>query len=735
MQHVGKEDLATLKAHACPLLGHAQLTVVPEPFVKAFLERAGLQIPRGVLISGADDIERRAAQLRAPLVLKAYGSEIIHKSELGAVRLDLAHQHLLVAIAEMASKLKSTGVAPAGYWLEEQQAPGIELVIGAVARPSGVVSITLGLGGIYVEVLKSFATRVLPLTRTMTAQLVEAFPGSKVLDGFRGHASVDRRELIEAIHTLAGEGGVIEQLIPIGLREFECNPVIVSRDGIAIADARLVLCSTRSSEPPLRRPDFDKLFKPRSIAVAGASRRGGFGVANRALATYRAIGWKEGLYALHPEESQIDGIPAYRSLSEVPGRYVDYLKVVVPAAAVSSVIRENAAHVGIIQVVSSGFGEMGEDGRALEKELLDTVRQNDVRMVGPNCIGAYCPAGRQAFRTGDSMVCGGVGLVSQSGGVSADIIGVGTSRGLRFSKVLSVGNTLDISVAEALEYLVNDPETSVIGIYIECLRDGARLVSALNAAQGRKSVVILMGGLTRAGALSALSHTGSISNEADLLSAVCESTGATQVENIEQLVGGLLILQEYAQVHCEAPQSLLVLGSGGGATTLVADACEHSKLELPQFSPEAIEHLAQFDMGIPKILGNPLEVVIVSPKEIRETALKILSELRNVQRFSDVLVHINLSPFYAYGRENVSITPIIDVMRGFARLARAPWRIIIVMRNSDVAPPADLEEIRQASIQLELPLYRTVSEAAAAIYTLQRFSYARNEQLKADAGE
>ena len=212
--------------------------------------------------------------------------------------------------------------------------------------------------------------------------------------------------------------------------------------------------------------------------MAGASTtRSTFG--NRSLAAYRNADWDDHLYALHPDADAVDGVPAFADVGDMP-EPIDYLLVGVPAPRCADVIRATAGRVPFIHVISGGFEEVGADGAALSQGLLDAAREVKTRVVGPNCIGVYSSAGRQTFQLNVPREVGPVSVVSQSGGLAGDMIVVGARRGIRYSKVLSAGNSVDVTPAEVVDWLVDDPETAVIGLYLEGASGAGRLVDALH---------------------------------------------------------------------------------------------------------------------------------------------------------------------------------------------------------------------------------------------------------------
>ena len=323
---------------------------------------------------------------------------------------------------------------------------------------------------------------------------------------------------------IGGADGVLARIGP-RLSEFEINPLIVTPHGVVAADARLVVArSTPTHEGADPKPiPLDHLLRPRRIAVVGASTsRPGFG--NRALAALRDIGRVDDVWAVHPTATEIDGVPAVASAAMVPGG-ADYLLVAVPAATCASVIRDAAPHVGIAHVVSGGFGEVGPDGTTLESELRHAARESGVRVLGPNCMGVYSPAGRQAFQLNVSHEAGAVTVLSQSGGLAGDVVQLGASMGLRFHAIVSMGNCVDVTPGELLEAVGQQPETGVVGLYLEGSRDGAHIVSALRALRGRVPAVAMVGGLSTQGRGAVASHTGSLAGDRRIWDAICARPG------------------------------------------------------------------------------------------------------------------------------------------------------------------------------------------------------------------
>ncbi|MGW7691326.1 acetate--CoA ligase family protein [Streptomyces asiaticus] len=699
---------------------------VPEPVVKSMLRRHGIHTPRGAVITITDQavpdagLTEAAADLRAPVVLKAWGQGLVHKSDVGAVRLGLDADSVAAAGTDMWQRLHAAGIPPHGWLVEEQHPGGVELIVGVVRDESFGHVVLLGLGGIATELLDLTSLRVAPLSPGDAQALVESFPGAPLLTGSRGRPPVDRDALVSLLLAIAGEGGVIDELGG-RLAEFECNPVVATADGVVALDARLTMVSSPfgARSAPEAGTDFSRLFAPRGVAVVGASAtKPGFG--NRFLAAYRGIGRTNDLYALHPSATEIDGVPAYPSLDAIPGR-VDYLVVAVPAARVPEVVESAVGKVKFIHVITGGFGEMGTAGKDLEDRLVATVRGTDTRLLGPNCLGVFSPAGQQTFTLGSPREPGTVSVVSQSGGLSGDLVTVGDRRGIRYAKLVSIGNAIDVNHADLVEWLVNDADTEVIGLYLEGVKDGDRLLRALRRASGRKPVVVLTGGSSRQGARAVSSHTGSMAGAPKVWQAVAEATGISLVHTLDELLGALGYLQRYAhRTHTpEGAEGLLVAGLGGGASVLAADAADRAGLTITPLREELRTRLRDLGYGAGTSVANPLEIPIgpASPIDILRDALEpVLGE--GGQPYADVLVHVNVAAYFNYG--TAGLTPLLDALgallqRGF------PQRVALVPRNLDIAPPADQERLSAFAERNGLRMFRSFDEAAVAIGAAQRF--------------
>jgi acyl-CoA synthetase (NDP forming) len=688
------------------------VTGLPAPAVKEWISGFGVAVPRGAASARPGEIAAAAAGLTPPLVVKAYGPGLVHKSDAGAVRLGLATPTDAAATAgQMRTALAAQGITPDGFIVEEQAPPGVEVIVGAVRDPVFGPVVMVGLGGVWTEVLADTALRLCPITAADAREMLTELRGTALLDGFRGAPAVDRDALVKVLLAVGGPDGAA---LALGdeLEEFELNPVICGPDGAVAVDARLIGPAPSGEVQPGAAParpatDFGPLFAPRGVAVVGAStKKPNFG--NMFLGFYRAV-YQGTLVAVHPTATQIDGVPCVPSLSAALSTYgVDYALVAVPAKQCPEVVRQ-AAGIPFVQVMSGGFRELGEP--ELEAELLAAARQAGTRLLGPNCMGVYSPAGGQTFIGGEPGRPGGISVISQSGGMAGEIIKVGEHRGLRFAKVATVGNSADVNPAELLRYLAADPETSVIGLYLEDPRDGRELYNALRATT--KPVVVLVGGRSRQGRRAAASHTGGMVSDTRVWAALARQTGIGLVTSQDDLIGALDFLDLHAARRpAPAATGVLVIGPSGGASVLAADVFDIAGLELPPLPDGSPEALRGLGLGVGSSLANPLEIP-VGPRGDTGLYRRAVAAITAHRPYADVVAHLNVQSFFTYGH---SVDSLLAYAKAVGELqGPSGARVTLVTRNAEYAPPGVADDVRAAARAAGVPVYRSMEAAATAV--------------------
>ena len=338
--------------------------------------------------------------------------------------------------------------------------------------------------------------------------------------------------------------------------------------------------------------DLTKLLKPKSVAVIGASEKEGFGGdVCRNILTYMED--RSHVYFIHPKRDQVFGVPCYKSVSDVPGN-VDMMVICTSQKTVIPLLREGAAKgCGGAVVFASGYGEVGTDqGRANEKELMDTAKELGIAVMGPNCAGFVNYVDNVqafAFISDKRDRKGSVGVVSQSGQLCLSLM---DCPGMRFSYSISAGNGKIVQMEDYMDFLVEDANTKVVSVYIEGVKNADKFAAVLKkAADKRKPVVILKAGRSAKGGAIAASHTGSLSGSDASFDAVLKKFGAIRVDDLEELMAMSLMLSTLKQMPKQATFASMNLS--GGETGICADVGSLNGIEYPDFTKETLASLKE----------------------------------------------------------------------------------------------------------------------------------------------
>jgi len=350
---------------------------------------------------------------------------------------------------------------------------------------------------------------------------------------------------------------------------------------------------------------LDFLFHPRSIALVGITTANPRHWTRSYLDAALDFEFDGPLYLVNPKGGEINGHRVYPSLKDIP-QTVDYVIGLVPARASVDLVEECAAKgVRAVHFCTAGFSETGEEeGTRLETELIELARRHGIRVVGPNCMGLYCPRSRLSFGTVFPRESGPVGIISQSGGNANYLIRQAALRGVRFSKVASYGNARDLDESDFLEYLTEDADTRVIAMYIEGVKDGKRFRRALEKAVRRKPVILLKGGRTEAGIRAVAGHTSALAGSEASWEALRKQLGLIRVDSLDEMVDVFVTL-----LFMDKPKgrNAVIMGSGGGASVLITDVFEKRGLKVPPLPDEIIGRLREFTQIAGNILRNPVD--------------------------------------------------------------------------------------------------------------------------------
>lgn len=347
------------------------------------------------------------------------------------------------------------------------------------------------------------------------------------------------------------------------------------------------------------------LFEPAALAVIGATERAGAVGAVLARNLLEAK-YQGALFAVNPKHRSVHGVPCFNAIGKVPAR-VDLAVIATPAATVPDIIEQcGKAGVRAAVVISAGFSETGPAGAKLERALLENARRHRLRLVGPNCLGLMRPSlGLNATFARGAALPGALGLVAQSGAVCTAMLDWARPNGIGFSSVVSLGGSTDVDFGEIIDYLIEDPATEHILLYIEGVRSARRFVSALRAAARVKPVIVQKVGRHPAGSRAAVSHTGAIVGLDDVFDAVVKRAGVVRVKTIGQMVAAAQALAAHVRPRGDR---LAVVTNGGGPGVMAADRAADLDIPLAQLAPATLEALKP---ALPPSWshGNPLDLI------------------------------------------------------------------------------------------------------------------------------
>jgi len=586
--------------------------VITEELSKSILKTYGVKVPGYALVKSAEEAAKEAKKLGFPLVMKVVSPQILHKTDVGGVKVGINNvDEVKKTFKDMYGRLsKKKGVDVKGILLEKMVPKGVELIVGVQNDPQFGPVIMVGLGGIMTEVMKDVAFRMLPITTSDAKSMLNELKGSKLLKGFRGSPPIDL-DMVSKMLVQIGKLGV-ENADYINSIDF--NPVVVYPKSHFVVDAKIILNdrikknSISKSKPNIE--SMESFFTPESVALVGASATPGK-IGNSVLVALGKQDYKGKVYPINPKQESILGINCYPSLDAINEK-VDLVVVCIDLAECGPIMK-TCANKGIhnVVIVSGGGKELGGDRAAMEAEVKELSLKHKIRVIGPNCIGMFNAANRLdcAFQGQERMVrskLGNVAFFSQSGTMgismleSADVFGL--------SKMISFGNRSDVDEADMIWYAANDPQTKVIGLYVEGFGDGRKFINTAKRVmkEKKKPIIIWKSGRSEAGAKQAASHTGSLGGSNAIIMGAFKQAGIISVDSYQELVG---VLKALAWQPPAKGNRVAMTSNGAGPMIGGIDQLERLGLTIGKLSPELLKKMKErFPPTVPIHNGNPADV-------------------------------------------------------------------------------------------------------------------------------
>ena len=382
-----------------------------------------------------------------------------------------------------------------------------------------------------------------------------------------------------------------------------------------------------------RRQPLDAIFSPKNVAVIGASEQPG-SVGRTLLWNLISNPFGGTVFPVNPNRDSVLGIQAYDAIGSIDAD-IDLAVIATPAATVPSIVEEcAAAGVSGIIIISAGFREIGEEGAALEAEIRETARREQIRIIGPNCLGVMRPpSGLNATFAGATARSGNVAFVSQSGALLTSILDWSFRENVGFSAFVSIGSMLDVDWGDVIHYLDDDPKTDAIVLYMESIGDARSFISAARDVAQSKPIIVIKAGRTQAAAKAAASHTGTLAGSDAVLDAAFRRTGVLRVDRINDLFYMAEVLAK--QPRPRGPR-LTILTNAGGPGVLATDALIEGGGKLAPLSDHVME---QLDGVLPDAWshGNPVDILGDADPERYAQALDIAGQNENTDGLLVVL--------------------------------------------------------------------------------------------------
>jgi len=477
-------------------------------------------------------------------------------------------------------------------------------------------------------------------------------------------------------------------------------------------------------------PELERAFHPRSVAIVGISSQAKRGApwapgGSSFIGSMEQLEYKGRIYPVNPKVTEVMGYKVYPSVSAIP-EPLDLVIIAIPAADVPPVL-EDCIKAGArnIHMFTAGFEETGEpEAIELGKRVREIVSRGRLRLIGPNCMGLYVPSA--GIGTFDKLPkkSGPVAFVSQSGGHLNWYAHYGPNYGVWFSKGISFGNAYALDSTDFLEYLDGDYETKVICMYLEGIRDGAKLVRQVKAINHTKPVVLWKAGLTPHGARAVASHTASLAGQEAVWRGFFRQTGAVQVYSLEEMAE---MAMTFLYVKPPRGNRVAVMGLGGGTSVAAADACSREGLAVPPLTQATQNELRKFIPLAGASIRNPLDTGLVF-RDVNTLAREM--ELVAADPEIDMLI---IMPHLDMARHTgeTQVQGLVDYLADFSKNNRYNKPMVLVFHSFSNEPwEAELRNRLKVELpQNGVPVYSSLVGASRALARFAEYHRTQREMV------
>jgi len=688
--------------------------LLTEVEAKALLSTTGVAVAQARLARTREEALDLARATGFPVVLKICSPDIVHKSDVGGVRLNLASAEAVSRafdeIVGTVTRAQPTAILD-GVSVQPMVRPSIEVIIGLTTDPQFGPAMMFGLGGVSVEVLKDVAFRLAPLSQWDAQAMIHEIKSLPLLSGYRGQPAVD----LTALERTLLQVSALAEACP-EIKELDLNPVFAYPDGCLAVDARVVLHAEGATTAPrplsaTMRATLARAFNPRAVAVVGDKRAMNY-MWLRSQSTFQGK-----VYSVQIDERELPGIaalgvPNYPSLAEIPDQ-IDYVMTAVPRQIAPYIIADcTAKKVSGVMLFTSGFSEVGdEDGNRLEQTIANTARAAGLAMIGPNCMGIYHPRiGLRNYPGLPTGEAGTVGFIGQSGTHTITFSLAAPHHGLKISKAVSFGNAAVLDASDYLDYLAMDDETRLIGMYLEGVREGRRFFSLLRQVTPQKPVVIWKGGKSEAGRRAISSHTGSLAVPTAIWDAMVRQAGAIPAETFDEMLDVMKLLL-LAKPTTGTGVGLIAMT--GGPSVVITDAFEKAGLQVPLLSDASYQELSAFFTVIGGSFRNPLDSGhTIGMGQTSPNLERLLSILDRDPQIDAIIMDTGAGLVAGQWQAHPqTLATLLDTLSSFAVRSAKPFFVIL----QPFALEAALLEVREQFHARGIATFATHERAARAL--------------------
>lgn len=391
------------------------------------------------------------------------------------------------------------------------------------------------------------------------------------------------------------------------------------------------------------------MFNPKSIAIVGATDVEGK-IGNVIAKNILNLGYSGEVYLVNPKHEELLGRKCHKNIAEI-GKDVDLAIVAIPAKLVKGAVLESAEKVKNFVIISAGFSETSEEGKIREKELKKIAEEKNVNILGPNCLGFIIPKlSLNASFAGGMPKAGNVAFVSQSGALAVAMMDVARKEGIKFSGIFSIGNKMQITEIDLLEYLKNDADTKVIGMYLEGIGKGVEFIKIAQEVSRVKPIVVIKAGKTEKAQKAISSHTGALAGSDEIISAVFKKTGIIRANNLEEFFD---LVDLISNVSAPKNQQVAVITNAGGPGVLTTDAFWEKEIKIAEMSQEMKVKLKKF-LPEESSVENPIDLLGDATEGRYDKTLKLIGKEDNIGSVVCVLTPQDQTPVSKIARKIIS---------------------------------------------------------------------------------